>query len=58
MADAEDKNISYKPTDGLCYDPSEPKYWDEGALGKADRALLEEFRSRFVRALDEPDGDA
>ena len=35
-----------------------PDLLDEGALGKADRALLEEFRSRFVRALDEPDGDA
>ena len=31
---ADDKNISYLPTDGLCYDPSEDKYWDEGALGK------------------------
>ncbi|HRI06878.1 MAG TPA: heterodisulfide reductase-related iron-sulfur binding cluster [Nannocystaceae bacterium] len=25
-------NISYKPTDGLCYDPSDPKYWDEAGL--------------------------
>ncbi len=25
-------NISYQPTDGLTYDPSDPKYWDEGAL--------------------------
>lgn len=24
--------ISYTPTDGLCYDPSESKYWDAGAL--------------------------
>ena len=35
-----------------------PDLLDEAALGKADRALLEAFRSRFVRALDEPDGDA
>ena len=25
-------NISYKPTDGLTYDPSEAKYWDPNAL--------------------------
>lgn len=25
-------NISYRPTDGLCYDPSDPRYWDEEAL--------------------------
>jgi Fe-S oxidoreductase len=28
------ESISYQPTDGLCYDPSEPKYWDETALQK------------------------
>lgn len=26
--------ISYKPTDGLSYDPSEPVYWDRQALAK------------------------
>jgi len=26
--------------------------------GKADRTLLETFRSRYLRGLDEPDGDA
>ena len=26
--------ISYTPTDGLTYDPSEPKYWDAGLLRK------------------------
>ena len=25
-------NISYKPTEGLCYDPSAPRYWDEAGL--------------------------
>jgi tRNA (guanine37-N1)-methyltransferase len=35
-----------------------PDLLDESTLGKADRALLEAFRSRYVRALDEPDGDA
>ena len=28
------KNISYQPTDGLSYDPSEDKYWDQEALDK------------------------
>ena len=27
-------NISYAATDGLTYDPEEPKYWDAGALQK------------------------
>lgn len=27
-------NISYQPTDGLCYDPSEDLYWDKAALDK------------------------
>ena len=30
----ESGNISYLPTDGLCYDPSEPKYWDTSAFQK------------------------
>lgn len=34
-------NISYKPTDGLCYDPSEPLYWDEGALAKEVERVFE-----------------
>jgi glycerol-3-phosphate dehydrogenase subunit C len=29
-----DHNISYRPTDGLSYDPSEPTYWDPAALGR------------------------
>jgi Fe-S oxidoreductase len=28
------RQISYLPTDGLSYDPSEEKYWDEDALDK------------------------
>jgi tRNA (guanine37-N1)-methyltransferase len=35
-----------------------PDLMDESALGKADRKLLESFRSRYLRAIDEPDGDA
>jgi len=26
--------ISYQPTDGLSYDPEEPRYWDAAALQK------------------------
>ena len=29
-----DKNIGYKPTDGLSYDPAEDKYWDATGLKK------------------------
>ncbi len=32
MATTSDKPISYKATDGLSYDPEEPKYWDAAAL--------------------------
>jgi Fe-S oxidoreductase len=34
MATTQDKPISYKPTDGLSYDPDEPKYWEAPALAK------------------------
>ncbi|MCH9682282.1 MAG: 4Fe-4S dicluster domain-containing protein [Deltaproteobacteria bacterium] len=34
MGDADEKNIRYGPTDGLSYDPTDDKYWDEAALGK------------------------
>jgi glycerol-3-phosphate dehydrogenase subunit C len=29
-----DGNVSYRPTDGLSYDPAEPTYWEPGALAK------------------------
>ncbi len=32
MSNTSQTNISYKPTEGLSYDPSEPRYWDEAAL--------------------------
>jgi len=35
-----------------------PDLMDENTRGKVDRALLETFRSRYLRGLDEPDGDA
>ena len=35
-----------------------PDLLDEAGLSKADRALLDDFRARYRRALDEPDGDA
>jgi len=39
MADT-DKRISYQPTPGLTYDPSDERYWDEAALqGEVTRAF-------------------
>ncbi|MFV8749771.1 heterodisulfide reductase-related iron-sulfur binding cluster [Nannocystaceae bacterium ST9] len=35
------KNISYKPTEGLSYDPSEPKYWDHHALDQEITRVFE-----------------
>ncbi len=33
-------SISYSPTPGLCYDPAEAVYWDEGALaGEVERTF-------------------
>ena len=32
MSTSAHKNISYQPTEGLSYDPEEPKYWDARAL--------------------------
>ncbi len=34
-------NISYKPSDGLCYDPNDPKYWDEGKLAQEVTRVFE-----------------
>ena len=34
-------NISYLPTDGLCYDPNEPKFWDKAALDKEITRVFE-----------------
>ncbi|MGB5680273.1 MAG: 4Fe-4S dicluster domain-containing protein, partial [Polyangiales bacterium] len=38
---AKPKQISYLPTDGLSYDPTEEKYWDEGALEKEIERVFE-----------------
>ncbi|WP_271678387.1 tRNA (guanosine(37)-N1)-methyltransferase TrmD [Thermomonas mangrovi] len=35
-----------------------PDLLDEAALSKADRSLLADFKTRYLQALDEPDGDA
>lgn len=32
MPGAAERPISYRPTDGLSYDPEEPRYWDPAAL--------------------------
>ena len=34
-------NISYLPTDGLSYDPNEPKFWDKAALDKEITRVFE-----------------
>ena len=34
-------NISYMPTDGMSYDPSEETYWDEDALAKEMTRVFE-----------------
>jgi len=34
MTEAAGKNISYQATDGLSYDPTEPKYWQRALLDK------------------------
>ncbi|HLG15309.1 MAG TPA: heterodisulfide reductase-related iron-sulfur binding cluster [Blastocatellia bacterium] len=36
-----EKNIEYKPTDGLSYDPAEEKYWDAAALQKEVQRTFE-----------------
>jgi Fe-S oxidoreductase len=38
---SEKGNVSYLPTDGLSYDPSESKYWDESALNKEVTRVFE-----------------
>lgn len=40
MADS-NRPISYSPTDGLSYDPSEPIYWDAAALAKETERTFE-----------------
>ena len=38
---ASNEIISYKPTDGLSYDPNEKKYWDEELLNKEIERVFE-----------------
>lgn len=64
------RNISYKPTDGLCYDPSAKDYWDTTGLDKeVERAFeichgcrmcfkyCDSFPSLFSFIDDRHDGD-
>jgi len=37
----DNKNIAYRPTDGLSYDPEERKYWDPAALDKEIQRTFE-----------------
>ncbi|MBX7116010.1 MAG: 4Fe-4S dicluster domain-containing protein [Myxococcaceae bacterium] len=67
---ADDKVISYQPTDGLTYDPEDPKYWDKRALDKEVNRVFEvcngcrmcfkycdTFPSLFKLLDDKYDGD-
>ncbi|MBL4685868.1 MAG: 4Fe-4S dicluster domain-containing protein [Nannocystaceae bacterium] len=36
-----EKHISYQPTEGLSYDPAEPKYWDRQALDQEITRVFE-----------------
>ena len=64
------RQISYQPTDGLSYDPSEEKYWDEDALDKEVERVFgvcqgcrmcfkdcDSFPLMFSAIDDEHDGD-
>lgn len=70
MSSENGKPISYQPTDGLCYDPAEPVYWDPAALQKEITRIFEvchgcrmcfkycdSFPSLFKFIDDEHDGD-
>jgi glycerol-3-phosphate dehydrogenase subunit C len=37
----EDKVISYRPTEGLSYDPEEPRFWDKALLDKEVERIFE-----------------
>ena len=69
MTDPPKKQISYQPTDGLSYDPTESKYWDEDALDKEIERVFEvchgcrmcfKYCDSFpilFSAIDDHDGD-
>lgn len=41
MVGGTNERISYRPTDGLCYDPSAPIYWEPAALAKEVTRVFE-----------------
>lgn len=41
MSGPADRPISYRPTDGLSYDPEEPRYWDAALLQKEIARVFE-----------------
>ncbi len=70
MSKGAKRQISYQPTDGLSYDPSEAKYWDEDALDQEIGRVFEvchgcrmcfkycdSFPILFSAIDDEHDGD-
>ncbi len=38
---AKEGAVSYQPTDGLCYDPADPLYWDEAGLDEEVQRVFE-----------------
>ena len=55
MTDPPKKQISYLPTDGLSYDPTEATYWDEGALDKEIERVFEVCHGcRYERECEGP----
>jgi Fe-S oxidoreductase len=38
---SDERPISYRPTDGLTYDPEDPRYWDPGLLAKEVTRVFE-----------------
>jgi Fe-S oxidoreductase len=70
MSDRKDKHVSYQPTEGLSYDPSDDKYWDESALQQELTRVFEvchgcrmcfkycdSFPTLFSAIDDDHDGD-
>jgi glycerol-3-phosphate dehydrogenase subunit C len=70
MESRSDTRIAYQPTDGLTYDPSDPKYWDASALqGEVERTFeichgcrlcfkyCDAFPTLFALLDDKHDGD-
>ena len=52
-----DANISYAPTDGLSYDPTDPVYWDEAAMALFKLYVIEDGERFTDLELPQSDGE-